>query len=145
MEVAYLVVEARIVLPRGRDEDGQRLRDVRPFAAHEQLERVVEERRVRPVAVECGCERRLLPERALARLRPGDVAVDRVDLAVVTEQPERLRALPARFRVRREALVEDREREPRIPGPRGRGRNRASWAAAQRALYVTVRKERDAT
>ena len=46
----------------------------------------------------------------LARLHPGDVPLDRVDLAVVAEQPERLRALPARLGVRREALVEDRPR-----------------------------------
>ena len=38
------------------------------------------------------------------------VAVDRVDLAVVAEVAERLSALPRGARVRREALVEDRER-----------------------------------
>ncbi len=109
MEVAHVVVEARIVLPRRRDEDGQRLGGVRALTADEKLEGVVEQRRVGPVPVECRRERGLVPERPLPRFRPRDVAVDRVDLAVVTEQAERLGALPARLRVRGEALVEDRE------------------------------------
>ena len=81
------------------------------MTADEQLERVVEQRGVGAVRVERGRERGLGSERPLARLRPRHVALDRVDLAVVTEHAERLRALPARLRVRREPLVEDRERD----------------------------------
>ena len=64
-----------------------------------------------PVAVERRREARLRFLRVEPRLHPGDVPVDRVDLAVVAEEPKRLGALPARLRVRREALVEDRERD----------------------------------
>src|SRR5205823_12185484 len=45
----------------------------------------------------------------LAGVHPVHVALDRVDLAVVAEEAERLRALPRRRRVGREALVEDAE------------------------------------
>jgi hypothetical protein len=47
---------------------------------------------------------------ALARVHQVRVALDRVDLAVVREHPERLRPLPRRHRVRREAGVEHRQR-----------------------------------
>ena len=76
--------------------------------AHEELERVVEEGRVGAGAVERRRQFLVEPTRLLARLHPGDVALDRVDLAVVAEEAEGLRALPARLGVRREALVEDR-------------------------------------
>src|SRR6266496_2719933 len=51
------------------------------------------------------------PEQACAGAHGGDVARDRVDLAVVAEHPERLRPLPRGRRVRREALMEDPERD----------------------------------
>ena len=106
---ALLVVDPRVVLPRGRDElrDGFGDADLR---AHEELERVVEEGRVGAGAVERRRERLVEPTRLLARLHPGDVPLDRVDLAVVAEEAEGLRPLPARLGVRREALVEDRPR-----------------------------------
>ena len=81
-------------------------------ALQEQLERLVELRRVGPVPVEHRSERVLGSEagRLGAEHAPGEhavlVALQRVDLAVVAEQPERLRALPGRRRVRREAAVE---------------------------------------
>ena len=111
VEVTHVRIEPRIVLPRGRDEERDGLREILPLAAHDEVERIVEQRRVRPVAVECGREARLCLLRAEPGLHPRDVPVDRVDLAVVAQEPERLGALPARLRVRREALVEDRERD----------------------------------
>ena len=104
---ADVVVDARVVLPGGRHEHRGRLAHVAP-GVHEQLERVVEQRRVRAVAVERGRQPGVDAAGQLAGLHPGDVAVDRVDLAVVAEQAERLRTLPARLGVGREALVEDR-------------------------------------
>ena len=56
------------------------------------------------VAEELGVQRRL------AGPHPVDVAGDRVDLAVVGEQAQRLGELPAREGVGREARVDDRER-----------------------------------
>ncbi len=109
------VPDARIVLPGGRNEQRDRLPHVEP-GTDEQLERVVEERGVRAGAIERRCQLGLEAAGALARLHPGDVPLDRVDLAVVTEEPERLCALPARLGVRGEALVEDRPggRPPRV-------------------------------
>ena len=49
-------------------------------------------------------------QRGLAGAHPVDVAGEGVDLAVVGEQPQRLRQLPAREGVGREARVDDRER-----------------------------------
>ena len=49
-------------------------------------------------------------ELRLARAHPVDVAAQRVDLAVVGDHPIRVRELPARERVRREARVHERER-----------------------------------
>ena len=49
----------------------------------------------------------------LARLHPVAVAEQRVDLAVVRDVAERLRERPVRQRVRREALVEERDRGDR--------------------------------
>ncbi len=107
------LVDPRVVLPRGRHEqrDGLAHVETRP---DEQLERVVQERRVRARPVERRRELGIQPARPLARLHPLDVPVDGVDLAVVAEEAEGLRALPARLRVGREALVEDRPR--RRPG-----------------------------
>ena len=56
------------------------------------------------VAEELGGELRL------ARADPVDVAAQRVDLAVVRDQAVRVRELPAREGVRREARVDERER-----------------------------------
>ena len=95
-----------------------RVRDRAP-AQHEQLEHVVEDRRVRSaladdrdhllevVAEQLGGELRL------ARPHPVDVAAQRVDLAVVGDHPVRVGELPARERVRGEARVD--ERQPAAP------------------------------
>ena len=123
------VVDPRIVLPGRRNEPRERLPDVEP-RADEQLDRVVEQSGVGAAPVERRGEARIEPARALARLHPRDVAVDRVDLAVVAEHAERLRALPGRLRVRREALVEDRPR--RGPVRVARGPDRTRRAASRR-------------
>src|SRR6266511_1227829 len=79
--------ERLVVLPRGRD---QHLNGVARISAvaHEQPERVVEQRRVGAVGLEH------LSDLGRTRAHRGDVPLDRVDLAVVTEEPERLRTLP---------------------------------------------------
>ena len=101
VEVADLPDHLGIVRPGRRHEHRQRVPDV-AAAAHEQLERVVEHPAAQLlVPAECGG----------ARPHPVDVAADRVDLAVVAEQAKRLRALPRGLGVRREALVEDPERD----------------------------------
>ncbi len=87
-------------------------------AADQELEGVVEHRRVGPGLVDDGREEGVVlrPQPSLARTHPVHVALDRVDLAVVAEQTEGLGPLPRRRRVRREALVQDAEGdgEPRI-------------------------------
>ena len=120
VEPAALLVHVGRVLPRGRDDHGDRAADVASGAARaaflrEDLDGLIEDRRVGTGIVDRRAEERLLGERretqpALARVHPVRVAGDRVDLAVVTEHPERLRALPRRRGVRRVPLVEHDER-----------------------------------
>ena len=95
---------------------------------HEQLEHVVERRRV---GVALGDDRQDLPQvlaeqlalqLGLARAHPVDVALDRVDLAVVADHPVGVRELPARERVRREARVHQRQRALGSARPAGPGR-----------------------
>jgi hypothetical protein len=98
-----------------RDHHHHRVRE-RAAGEDEQLERVVEHRRVAAVRVddredlldvvaeELGLEERL------AGVHPVDVAAERVDLAVVRDVAVRVRAVPARERVRAEARVDERER-----------------------------------
>ena len=76
-------------------------------AAYQQLERVVEHARVGALLLEDGP---VHAQRQGTGAHPVDVAANRVDLAVVAQEPERLRPLPRRLGVRREALVEDAER-----------------------------------
>ena len=112
------------VVPVGvglRDHHHHRVRQGAP-GQHEQLEDVVERRRVRPAGahdrhdlVEVPAEQ-LGRELGLAGAHPVHVAHQRVDLAVVGDDAERVRQLPARERVRREAGVHEahRAREARI-------------------------------
>ena len=85
-------------------------------AHHEQLERVVERRGVGLAVVDQRPQlRQVLAEhrrrdRALPRADPVEVAAQRVDLAVVADEAERVRQVPRRERVGREALVDHRER-----------------------------------
>ena len=91
-------------------------------AEREQLEHVVERRRVRPAGAHDREDLRqvvaeqLGGELGLARAHPVDVAAQRVDLAVVGDHPVRVRQLPAREGVGGEARVDERERRlrPRV-------------------------------
>ena len=115
VEVLQVLGQIVPALVRLRDHHHHRVRDA-AAREREQLEHVVERRRVRPagphdrqdlrqvVAEQLGCELRL------ARAHPVDVSAQRVDLAVVGDHPVRVRELPARERVRREARVDERER-----------------------------------
>ena len=99
VERADVLVELRVGVDCLRNQHRGRVTHV-SSAAKQQLECVVEQRGIRAVLFQC----------VAPRLHPGDVAVDRVDLAVVAQQPERLSALPGGVCVRREALMEDAER-----------------------------------
>jgi hypothetical protein len=137
------LVDPRVVLPRRRHEERHRLPDVeaRP---HEELERVVEQRRIGSGAVERGREGGIEPPGPLAGLHPLDVPLDRVDLAVVAEEAERLRPLPARLGVRREALVEDRPRGgPRRVGEVGIEARELRGGAERLVRHRAERDRRD--
>src|SRR4029450_6694973 len=81
-------------------------------------------------------------DRAAAGAHPVDVAADRVDLAVVAEEPERLRALPRGRRVRREALVEDPERDLELPVAQGGGEGVELVGGAERLVDDRPERER---
>ena len=115
VERAQVLREVVALLPGLRDHHHHRVRE-RAARQRQQLEHVVERRGVRArgpddrehllqvVAEQLGGELRL------ARAHPVDVAAQRVDLAVVGDEAERVGELPARERVRREAGVHERER-----------------------------------
>ena len=96
------------------DHHHHRVRD-RAAAEHEQLEHVVERRRVRPAVADDRDDllqvvaEQLRGELRLAGAHPVDVAAQRVDLAVVGDHPVRVGELPARERVGREAGVHERQ------------------------------------
>ena len=104
----------QVALRRVRDEHRERMERVPP-RAYEELERLVEARRVAPLVRQDRQEalQAVAPDRrgelGLARAHRVAVAPERVDLAVVREEVERLRERPARERVRRVALVEHRD------------------------------------
>ena len=116
-EVAHLLRQLRVPLPGGGHEHGERVADV-AAAVDDEVERVVEHGRVGAGLVEHGVVELVVgrPEVALTGAHPVDVALDGVDLPVVAQEPERLCPLPGGRRVRREALVEDAERDLEI-GP----------------------------
>ncbi len=115
VEGAARRIHQGVVLPRLGDHHHHRVRD-RVAAHHQQLERVVERGRIRLAVVDerpeffqvLAQDRR--GDRALARADPVDVAAQRVDLAVVADHAERVREVPRREGVGREALVHERER-----------------------------------
>ena len=113
LEVLRQVVAALVGL---RDHHHHRVRQ-RAAGEHEQLEHVVEGRRVRAAGAhdrqqlrEVLVAEQLGGELGLAGAHPVDVAAQRVDLAVVGDVAVRVRQLPARERVGREARVDERER-----------------------------------
>ncbi len=106
----------------------------RATAEHEQLHRRVERGGVGDVAaqeradlLDVVAEQRR-GELQLARSHPVSVAAQRVDLAVVGEHPVRVRQLPAREGVRREARVHEREAADHALVAAGRGRSTAAAA-----------------
>ena len=115
VEGAPVVVHQRVLLPRLRDHHhhgmGQRV-----AGHHQKLQRVVEGGRVglarvddRVELFEVGAQHGRL-HGAFARAQPVVVALDRVDLAVVRDQPVRVRQRPLGKGVGREALVHQRQR-----------------------------------
>ena len=133
-------VHLLVVLPRLRDHHQHGVRQ-RPARQVQQLEHLVEGRRVAEVAggdredpVEPelrGRARGAVEQRGgelgLAGAHPVAVALDRVDLAVVRDQPERVRQRPARERVGREPAVHERDRR-RVPLVAQVGEERGSWS-----------------
>ncbi|AJX01694.1 hypothetical protein BM45_3124 [Burkholderia mallei] len=115
VERAAVVVHQRVLLPRLGNHHHHRVHE-RVARHHEQLEAVVERCRIRLAGVDERPElRQIVAEHvrrdcAGARVQPVDVALDRVDFAVVRDHPVRVRELPRGERVRREALVHERER-----------------------------------
>src|SRR3972149_717310 len=97
--------EGRDVLPGLGDEHHQSVRRIAPGEG-EQLERVVEHRRVAAVLVEDrqdgfdGIAEEGRGKMRLACAHPGDVALQGVDLAVVTEKTKWLSAVPGRGGIR---------------------------------------------
>ena len=149
VEALQVVGQVVPALVRLRNHHHHRVREA-AAGEREQLEHVVERRRVRAagahdrehlrevVAEQLGRELRF------ARPHPVHVSAQRVDLAVVGDHPVRVRELPARERVGREARVDERQRglRPRVlqvrvvaeqlrggehplvdDGPRGEGRD----------------------
>ncbi len=112
--VAMRFGHRRILADRGRDHQRLDHRRVAP-GAHQKLEDVVEDRRVRPArldhrldVLEIGIEQRRGEPRLVA-LHPVDVASKRVDLPIVGEHAERLGEPPGGESVGRIALVIDRK------------------------------------
>ncbi len=115
VERALAVAHLPIVLPRFRNHHHHGVRD-RTAGANQQLETVVEGRGVAAVGLD---DRQQLLDvvaeqrrrkKFLARDHPVDIAAQRVDLAVVRHEAVRMRAVPAREGVGREALMHHRER-----------------------------------
>ena len=114
VECAPVLVHKRIAGPRFRDHQHHRVGERIP--AHQQeLEAVVERRGIglpvvnqRPDLVEVVAEHRA-GDRLLSRADPVHVAAQRVDLAVVADQTERMREIPRREGVGRKALVHHRQ------------------------------------
>ncbi len=115
VERAAVVVHQRVAGPRLGNHHHHRV-GRRVAAHHEELERVVERGRVGLALVDQREQLRQVVaehdrrDRAFARADPVEVAAQRVDLAVVADVPERVREVPGRERVGREALVDHRER-----------------------------------
>ena len=113
---ALQVVRQVIAIAIGLGNHHHRRVRQRAPGEHQQLEHVVERRRVgvsrrddRQDLLQVLAEQ-LAAQLALASAHPVDVAHHRVDLAVVADHPVGVRELPARERVGREARVHQRER-----------------------------------
>ncbi len=115
VERLELRVHALVVRPRLGNQHHHGVRQRAP-REHQQLQRVVEHRRVAAVRVDDRQDLRgvlaeqIRGEQRLARLHPVVVAAQRIDLAVVGEIAVRVRPVPARERVGAEAGMDQRER-----------------------------------
>ena len=114
IEIALGLRDLFVVRPRLRHGHHHRLRQV-DAVHHEKFERVVEHGGVGAALVDHGenavhvlAGENARVHRLLAGEHPVGVAADRVDLAVVHNQAVRVRALPARVRVRGKAGVHHR-------------------------------------
>jgi hypothetical protein len=109
------VVHGLVVRPGLRNHHHHRVRE-RAACEDEQLERVVEHRRVGAVRVDDRQDllhvlaKRFGLEQRLAGVHPVGIAANGVDLAVMRDVAVRMRAVPARERVRAEARMDQRER-----------------------------------
>ena len=120
------------------DHHHQRVRERAPREL-QQLDHVVEGGRVRVARLDDRREllevvaEQLRLQRGLARAHPVAVAHERVDLAVVGDEPVRVRERPARERVGGEARVDERQRRRRRSSRRS-AKNGASWCAMSMPL-----------
>ena len=112
---APVLVHERIAGPGFGNHHHHRVRQ--RIATHdEQLERVVERRRIRLAVVDEGPQlRQILTEnlrcdRAFPRANPVEVAAQRIDLAVMRNKAKRVREIPRRKRIGGKALVHHRQR-----------------------------------
>ncbi len=118
VERAPARVHQRVLLPRLGDHHHHRVRQ-RVAGHRQQFQRVVEGRGVglaleadRVELLQVVAQHRRL-HHALARAHPAEVALDRVDLAVVRDHAVRVRQRPFREGVGGEALVRQRQRRHR--------------------------------
>ena len=101
VEGPLLLAHRLVAGPRLGDHHHHRVRQ-RAAGEHQQLEHVVEHRRVAALGVDDGQDLREVVaeqrrrEQALARVHPVDVAAQGVDLAVVADEAVRVRARPVR-------------------------------------------------
>ena len=130
---ALQVVRQVVAVAVGLGDHHHRRVGQRAPAEHQQLEHVVERRRVgvagaddRQDLLEVLAEQ-LRAQLALAGAHPVDVAHQRVDLAVVADHPVGVRELPAGEGVGGEARVHERHRALGALDRAGPGRTRASW------------------
>ena len=115
VERLQLGPHALVARPRlgNHHQDGVRQR---PPGHHQELEHVVERRRVAAALADDRQDllqivaEQVRAEQPLARAHPVDVAAQRVDLAVVRDVAVRVRQRPRRERVGAEALVDERQR-----------------------------------
>ncbi len=114
VERLLLGAHQRVAGPWLGDHHHDRVRQ-RPARQHEQLQRVVEHRRVAAGRVDHGQDflqvvaEQLVLEETLPGVHPVDVAAERVDLAIVADVAVRVRPRPVGERVRAEARMHHRQ------------------------------------
>ncbi len=114
VEGLLLPAHRLVILPRLGDQrhDGMRQR---PARMDQQFHRVVQDRRIAAARRQRGPDlrkilaERLAPEEPLARVEPVEISAHGVDLAVVTEEAERVRKIPRGKGIGAVPLVDQRE------------------------------------